>query len=254
MKDRFNMEVTKADYDALAKSLYDCQAHEEAVRQIPVSHCRKIRQPTTPCDGMLKEGLDVNYAATTFADENPVDVRFQDGKVRLALRLKSTTQPKLDGQGHRIINPYPAEIYVTYQLSQSGGQVTATRVEGEYGVKALPMPAGAESKLILDGTTPPQHHPHQDAAAAFLGAKGEAAEPDEEAAEPIFPASKSSTGLTLRGRWKKLGEMPWAQLTSQDGWLALGWKLTGNRTADSAQSEPVASQHPLLLPSSAVVT
>ncbi len=182
---------------------------------------------------MLKEGIDVNYAATTFADENPVEARFQDGKVHLVLRLQSTTQPHLDSAGHRIINPYPAEVYVTYQLSQSDGQITATRVEGEYGVKAMPMPGGVETKLssiertrrstILTKTLPRR----------FFGAKGEAAEPDEEAAEPIFPASKTSAGLTLRGRWKKLGELPWAQLTSQDGWLALGWKINANRTADS---------------------
>ena len=235
MKDRLNMDVTKAEYDALAKSLYDAKLTR---KQYDAYLSTLSKDPPTydALNGMLKEGIDVNYGATTFADENPVEVRFQDGKVHLVLRLKSTTQPKLDGQGHRIINPYPAEVYVTYQLSQSGGQVTATRVEGEYGVKALPMPGGEETKLssmeqrrrstLLTKTLPRR----------FFGAKGEAAEPDEEAAEPIFPASKTSNGLSLRGRWKKLGELPWSQLTSQDGWLALGWQLTGNRTADSTET------------------
>ena len=44
-------------------------------------------------------------------------------------------------------------------------------------------------------------------------------------AEPFFPPQKESTGLTLRGRWARLGELPWAQISSNNGWLALGWAM-----------------------------
>ena len=47
MKDRFNMDVTKADYDALAKSLYDAKLTTQAIRQLPVEPCQKIRRRTT---------------------------------------------------------------------------------------------------------------------------------------------------------------------------------------------------------------
>jgi hypothetical protein len=249
MKDRNGLDVKKNDYEALGKALSNAtltQAQYDTflagLSKDPPSYDALVK--------MLKEGIEVNYSATTFADEHPVEAHCQDGTFRLVMRLKSTTQPKLDSEGHRVVNPYPAEISVTYQLSQSGGQVTAKRVEGQYGVKPLPMPEGAEAKLssmdqrrrstILTKTLPRR----------FFGT-GEAAAADEEEGEPIFPPTKSSTGLTLRGRWSKLGELPWVQAATKDGWMVLGWRIAGGRTAanEAADSDTIAAEdRPIRLP------
>ncbi len=44
--------------------------------------------------------------------------------------------------------------------------------------------------------------------------------------------------------------MPWAQLTANDGWLALGWTLHGSKTADAdaaSDSDNAVSEGDVLL-------
>ncbi len=150
-KDRLNLDVTPADYNALAKALADASLTAAQYQKF-LSGLAKDPPDYNALVATLKNGLTVNYSATTFADENPVEAHFQDGQVRLVLRFKSTTQPKLDSDGNRIINPYPAEVFVTYKLSMAGGEVTATRVEGEYGVKAVPVPGGDANLSLRERT------------------------------------------------------------------------------------------------------
>jgi hypothetical protein len=177
--------------------------------------------------GDFKRGdVQVNYSGMTFADLEPISAKFEGGKFRLTLRIKSTTQPKLDNEGQRIVNPYPAEIFVTYKLAMRDGKVIATRVDNEYGVKALPLPEKDENNLSLREKTRRSTLLTKTLPRRFFGG-GEATDRDDEdiSAEPIFPPEKESTGLTLRGRWKRLGELPWAQIVAEDGWLALGWAM-----------------------------
>ena len=138
--------------------------------------------------------------------------------------MKSTTQPNLGSDGKPVVNPYPAEIFVTYRLTLEGGVARGTRVENEFGIKPIPL-ARAEANLSLRDKTRRSTLLTKTLPRRFFGV-GEATNEDAEAgSEPIFPAELKSEGLTLRGRWQRLGELPWTQLVAQDGWLAVGWTL-----------------------------
>ena len=93
--------------------------------------------------------LPVNYSGMTFADEDPITVQFHDNQFQLTMRIKSTTQPRLDSDGKRVVNAFPAEIYVTYRLSLKDGHAIANRVNNQYGIKQLPLPEATEANLSL---------------------------------------------------------------------------------------------------------
>jgi hypothetical protein len=229
MKDRFNLDVTKADFDKLTAALRDGTLTEEQysryLAELPKTHVSfdDVKKMLTDA----KHGdLVVNYSAMTFADQDPISVRFHDNQFQLTLRIKSTTQPKLNAEGKRVVNAFPAEIFVTYDLSLKDGHAVAKRVEKQYGVKPLPMPEGAEANLsaldqrrrsaIMTQTLPRRF---------FGGGAAGNGDEEEDKAEPIFPPERESPGLTLRGPWQRLGQLPWTQLVSKDGWVAMGWSL-----------------------------
>jgi hypothetical protein len=229
MKDRFAVDVTEAEFQALTRAMH---AGTLSQQQFDKYLAGLTKEPPKYDDvvrllGDFKRGdVQVNYSGMTFADLDPISAKFEGGKFRLTLRIKSTTQPKLDNEGQRIVNPYPAEIFVTYKLAMRDGKVIATRVDNEYGVKALPLAEKDESNLSLREKTRRSTLLTKTLPRRFFGG-GEATDRDDEdiSAEPIFPPEKESTGLTLRGRWKRLGELPWAQIAAEDGWLALGWAM-----------------------------
>jgi hypothetical protein len=228
MKDRNQLNVTQAEYDALSRALYNATLTQQQFDR----YLAGLSRETVSYEQVMKFLADakrgdvqVNYSAMTFADERPIEIQFHDNTAHLVLRMKSTTQPNLGNDGKQVVNPYPAEISVTYRLTLDGGVAKATRVQGEYGIKPIPLPADAESNLSLREKTRRSTLLTKTLPRRFFG-EGEASSEDSEAGtEPIFPAQLKSQGLTLRGRWQRLGELPWTQLIAQDGWLALGWTL-----------------------------
>ena len=229
MKDRFDLTVTETEFQKLVRAMNQATMTEDQYNKYLV---RLAKEPVKYDDAMhllaeYKRGdVQPNYSAMTFADQEPISVKFENGQFKLTMRVKSFVQPKLDGDGKRIVNPYPAEIFVTYNLEMRGGRVIATRVDGQYGVKGLPLSEQDENNLTLREKTRRSTLLTKTLPRRFFGA-GEATDRDDEdiSAEPIFPPEKESTGLTLRGRWKRLGELPWAQIVSENGWLALGWSM-----------------------------
>jgi len=236
MKDRYQISVAQAEYDDLSRALYNATLTQQQFDH----YLAGLSRETITYDQVKKFLADakrgdvqVNYSAMTFADERPVEIQFHDGTAHLVLRMKSTTQPNLGSDGKPVINPYSAEINVTYRLTLEGGVARATRVEGEYSIKPIPLPADAEANLSLREKTRRSTLLTKTLPRRFFGV-GEASNEDTEAGtEPIFPAQLKSQGLTLRGRWQRLGELPWTQLIAQDGWLALGWTLPEHPGATS---------------------
>ncbi len=240
MKDRFNLTVTEKEFQTLVHAMHEAamtqQQYEKYLAKLP-------KDPVAFDDAQkvlsdLKRGdLQPNYSALTFADEEPIRVKFQGGQFQLTMRIKSTTQPKLDNDGQRIVNPYPAEIHVTYNVALRDGRVVATRVDGQYGVKPLPM-GEDESNLSLRERTRRSTVLTKTLPRRFFGT-GEAPDREDEdiTSEPIFPPERESTGLTLRGRWRRLGELPWAQMVCDNGWLALGWALPAETHRTSLSTE-----------------
>jgi hypothetical protein len=225
MKDRNQLTVTQADYDSLCHALYNATLTKEQFDR----YLAGLSRETVSNEQVMKFLADakrgdvqVNYSAMTFADERPVEIQFHDNLARLVLRMKSTTQPNLGSDGKPVINPYPAEIFVTYKLSLEGGVARGTRVENEFGIKPI---GEADPNLSLREKTRRSTLLTKTLPRRFFGV-GEASNEDTEAgSEPIFPAELKSEGLTLRGRWQRLGELPWTQLVAQDGWIAVGWTL-----------------------------
>ncbi len=230
MKDRFSLDVSQNEFQALVHVMNQAtmtpEQYEKYLSRLTKEPV-KFEDVTRLLNDFKRGDVQVNYSAMTFADQEPISVKFEGGQFKLTLRIKSTTQPKLDGEGQRIVNPYPAEIFVTYNLAMRDGKVIATRVENQYGVKALPLADQDEKNLSLREKTRRSTLLTKTLPRRFFGGSGEGTERDDEdiSAEPIFPPEKESTGLTLRGRWKRLGELPWVQIVSDDGWLALGWAL-----------------------------
>jgi hypothetical protein len=236
MKDRYQLSVTQAEYDALSRALYNAALTQDQFDR----YLAGLSRETITYDQVMKFLADakrgdvqVNYSAMTFADERPVEIQFHDNTAHLVLRMKSTTQPNLGTDGKPVVNPYPAEIYVTYRLSLEGGVAKATRVDGEYSIKPIPLAADAEANLSLREKTRRSTLLTKTLPRRFFGV-GEASNEDSEpGTEPIFPAQLKSEGLTLKGRWQRLGQLPWTQLIAKDGWLALGWTLPTNPGAQS---------------------
>lgn len=228
MKDRYQLNVTQAEYDELTKALYNANLTQAQFDRYLAGLSRETityEQVKKFLADAKRGDVQINYAAMTFADERPMEIQFKDNTAHLVLRMKSTTQPNLGNDGKQVVNPYPAEIYVTYRLTLEGGVAKATRVEGSYGIKAIPLSPEQESKLTLREKTRRSTVLTKTLPRRFFG-EGEASSEDTEpSSEPIFPAQLKSQGLTLRGRWQRLGELPWTQLVAKDGWLALGWTL-----------------------------
>ncbi|HZZ28048.1 MAG TPA: hypothetical protein VFE46_08605 [Pirellulales bacterium] len=240
MKDRYSITVTQAEYDTLTRAVFNASLTEDQFNRYLAGLSRESVSYNDVMKFLadVKRGdVQVNYAGMTFADEQPVDIQFRDGTARLVLHIKSTTQPNLDNNGQRVVNPYPAEVYVTYKLTLEGGVARASRIDGEFGVKGLPMPGDAEANLSFAEKTRRSTLITKTLPRRFFGV-GEAPAEDKEAnSEPIFPQQLKSEGMTLRGRWAKLGQLPWTQLVSKDGWLAVGWTLPAQGTsAESASS------------------
>jgi hypothetical protein len=228
MKDRYQLNVTQAEYDELTKALYNANLTQVQFDRYLAGLSRETisyEQVKKFLADAKRGDVQINYSAMTFADERPMEIQFADNTAHLVLRMKSTTQPNLGNDGKPVVNPYPAEITVTYRLTLEGGVAKATRVEGSYAVKPLPLSADAENNLTLREKTRRSTVLTKTLPRRFFGIGEASSEDTEPSSEPIFPAQLKSQGLTLRGRWQRLGELPWTQLVAKDGWLALGWTL-----------------------------
>jgi hypothetical protein len=131
----------------------------------------------------------------TLAAERPISVRFRDGGFSVTLR--STAHTSRTGVERKL----PMDISATYKVAHNGGEVVATR-QGEIEVN------------------PPGHKPGDRLDVQQTAARRTLRTRFEEILRPEF----KSAGLQLRGRWKKLGNMPWTQIVLENGWIAAGWK------------------------------
>jgi hypothetical protein len=228
MKDRFNLDVTERQFQALAKALNDGTLTEEQFNKYlaPLSAQPITYEPAR----RLPRDAQLNYSGMTFAETEPVSIDFSGDQIKLVLRVTSFTQPTLDNDGKRVVNNLPAEIFVTYRVVMEGGKVTLTRVENSYGVKPVGEedPNLSQRDRIRRSTLLTKTLPRR-----FFGIGDAPTEDEDPGAEPFFPPQKESTGLTLRGRWKRLGELPWTQIGADNGWLALGWAMPNTPPAPS---------------------
>jgi hypothetical protein len=265
MKNLYGADVTEADYHSLAGALY----HGSLTQDQFDRYLSGIPRETVSYDEVMKflaaakrGDAQVDYSAMTFDKERPVSIQFRDGTARLTLRITDLTAPNLDPDGKRISRECPAEIFVTYRLKLNDSVAELTRVEGEYGINSLPLPPEVEANISSLRKTALYNRRRKTLPLRFFGEGSKpkidgqiASEPlsrekseSEEAPkgntatnpEPIFPqALPQNHGLEFRGDLaRKMNNLPcpWAQLTAQDGWLALGWTLPEQRPAAESTS------------------
>jgi hypothetical protein len=203
-QDREEQAITPAEFKALQASIQQKQLTPQQFERFikPLS-----RDPLTldAANAMLQNLPEESLGSLSLAAGRPISIRFRDGGFSVTLR--STAHTSRTGVERKL----PMDISATYKVAQNGGEIVATR-QGEIEVN----PPGHKQGDRLDV--------QQTAARRTLRTRF------EEILKPEF----KSAGLQLRGRWKKLGNMPWTQMVLENGWIAAGWK-----PADAtAQIEP----------------
>jgi len=224
LKDRLDTDVTKPQFNVLIQAVRDKQVTPDQVK----TYLQGLAEDSLTAESvnaMLGDLPEESQATLTFADAQPVTLRFRDGTVDVTLH--ATAYSSRNG----VERDVPMNIRAVYKLDSRGGQMVATR-QGELDIS----PPGFKQGDRLDT--------QQTAARGALRGRF----------DDIFKPEFKSTGLTLRGRWKRLGELPWSQLVSQDGWVAAGWTLpqpTRTAQADAtpdltASDDLLAALYPLL--------
>lgn len=139
----------------------------------------------------------------TFADRHPIEARFGDNRVTISINGKAMKS------GARSVRR-AVTISATYNVNKT--------------------PAGA--KLVRDGevvveyTNPGRQSAEETATKAVMKVKFEA----------LFKPEIDRTGIKLKGRWEKAGELKLDHMQFGNGWTALGWvRVT------SAKPETVAT-------------
>jgi len=224
LKDRLDTNITKPQFNVLIQAVRDKQVTPEQAK----TYLQGLAEDTLTAESvntMLGDLPEESQATLTFAETEPVTVRFRDGTVDVTLH--ATAYSSRNG----VERDVPMNIRAVYKLENRGGQMVATR-QGDLDIS----PPGFKPGDRLDT--------QQTAARGALRGRF----------DDIFKPEFKSTGLTLRGRWKRLGELPWSQLVSQDGWVAAGWTLpqptrTAQEDTDPDQTSPdnlLAALYPLL--------
>ncbi len=201
IKDRFEQNITSAEFDKLVHAINDkqlSQAQYDSFLKPLLAEPVSLEQ----ANAMFNDLPERSQGSLTFADVHPLSVKFGDNSVKITLHTVGHTSRT------GVERPIPMDITVTYKFEFSGGTLVSKR-QGEIEVS----PPGFKSGDSLDV--------QQTTARRTLRTRF----------EDIFQAETKSTGLTLRGRWKKLGELPWTQMVIKDGWVVAGWKVAEGKNA-----------------------
>jgi hypothetical protein len=217
LKDRLDTNISKPQFNVLIQAARDKQVTPEQVKM----YLQGLAEDSLTAEGvnaMLGDLPEESQATLTFAEAQPVTVCFRDGTVDVTLH--ATAYSSRNG----VERDVPMNIRAVYKLENHGGQMVATR-QGDLDIS----PPGFKPGDRLDT--------QQTAARGALRGRF----------DEIFKQEFKSTGLTLRGRWKRLGELPWSQLVSQDGWVAAGWTLPQpTHTAQAGSSPDLTASDDLL--------
>lgn len=159
----------------------------------------------------LQRGEDDEPWSLTFADERPLETRFDDQRFTVRIHTTQFTRGETDSKKPRDVLPEPCAISATYQVEKTAQGMRLTR-QGDVEV-ILKRYTG---KLSL----------RQISWRSFI----------KKNFEKMFQAGPRETeGLALRGRWEKAGKYPLEQLVCDDGWLVLGWKQPARATEPAKQ-------------------
>ncbi len=126
----------------------------------------------------------------TFANERPLDARFDENRITMFLRARRFTR------GDQELRE-DVEVSAVYQIEKTEGGSRLTR-QGDLDVKF------GDAKTLSVGNV---------AMKTFVRNKFES----------LFQEKFESEGVALPGRWQMAGKMRLDQLHCAGGWLALGW-------------------------------
>lgn len=103
------------------------------------------------------------------------------------------------------------------------------RITASYSIERTPTGAKLTRKgeVDVDFISPGTRSVKQVAFKTFMRRKFEA----------FLKPEIESEGIKLPGRWEHAGKLVIQHLQAGDGWLALGWDLQAQRTADGRSSE-----------------
>ena len=144
----------------------------------------------------------------TFADEMPVRAQFSGGGLSLAIRGRRFTR------GDQAVSE-PIEISARYAIEKTDTGSKLTR-QGEVDVKFL-----ERERLTAQ----------QVAFKTFMTRKFSA----------LFKPEIVSEGIVLKGRLAKAGKLQVQEITSDQGWLAIGWQLADVPAAAPADAPAEAA-------------
>lgn len=193
-QDREEQVITLAQFTDLQAAIKNRQLSAQQFERF-IRPLSKLPLTLEQANQMVNNPPEESLGSLTLATERPITVRFRDGGYSVTLR--STAHSSRTGVERNI----PMNISATYKVAMNGGEVVATR-QGEIEV------------------SPPDFKPGDRLDVQHTAARRTLRTRFEEILRPEF----KSAGLQLRGRWKKLGMMPWTQLVLEDGWIAAGWK------------------------------
>jgi hypothetical protein len=209
--DREAQPITPKEFAALRDSIeqkeFTPQQFERFIH--PIS---KAPLTLEGANTMLHNLPEESLGSLTLAAKRPLGLHFDDGILRVVIH--STAHSSRTG----VVRNLPMDISVSYKVERKGGTITGTR-QGEIEVN------------------PPDYKPGDRLDIQQTAARRTLRTRFDEILKPEF----QSTGLKLRGRWKKLGELPWTQFVLDNGWLAAGWKPVDATaqlsTPDTAEKE-----------------
>ena len=214
LKDRLDKSITEAQFNVLVQAIRDKHISQAQVDNYLAG---LVDFPLTAekSNAFAADLPEESQATLTFADSRPVTLRFRDGTIDITLHVQAYSSRT------GVERDVPMDIRAVYKVQVQGGQMVATR-QGELDISPPGFKQG--DKLDVQQTS---------ARGALRGRF-----------EDIFKQELKSTGLSLRGRWKKLGELPWVQADVADGWAAAGWTLpsTQKTAAESANDAQIAQQ------------
>jgi hypothetical protein len=193
-QDREELVISLAQFTALQAAIKQKQISADQFDRF-IHPLSKLPITLEKVNDMINNPPEESLGSLTLAAERPVTVRFRDGGFSVTLR--STAHSSRTGVERNL----PMDISATYKVVKNGGEVIATR-QGEIEVN------------------PPNFKPGDRLDVQHTAARRTLRTRFEEILRPEF----KSAGMQLRGRWKKLGNMPWTQLVLENGWIAAGWK------------------------------
>ncbi len=162
---------------------------------------------------------DTEPWAITFSPDRPINVEFAEGGVKIEVRCRYLHR----GEEYPVVSLAGDEIRISadYQLEVKEGGIQLVRPEGDVAIDFL------RRGEVVPGFT-------QAAQKGFLQRKFNAM------LKPKLP-EEGSDGLTLPGRWERIGKLTARQAEAANGWLVLGWERPAT-AADVATSPPAANQ------------